>query len=658
MSIVALEIKEKHQKGSRRKPNPYRSNDKRNIQHPQQSAVVLANNIIFRRTPNEVVKYFDQWMKLSEVGEIFDRIPYLHRVMAYIHSRSTVFNREGFVFRRDHASKGTSKTAKFTGSYSYFLKHLNILEEMGIIICDRRMYVTYILINYDVVGKYSMPTVHGLGDKFSDDNIEDWKHENNIYNLRDLDEKGMLETIWNHQIGFSSHYDMFSDDLFNNYSQAMESNDSFDCGDSNVNKHDQYLRDCSLQSRKDAIASGESNNQKTVSRHRQEEFIHGGHIMNVGKKAKAQMAEFNNNLYLFNPDEKSIFDVKPIVAKPKVKKDVAVKPKQIKPLDKRSADGIDWSKDDFTKIDFDKLHKNKVKSFRQAIVSQMDVWFVEGFNQRPSAKVDGAVYTHSISAKAPRAINGDWSASGKYTKLINAIFNNVYMEFSLEGVASVKAFCKWYGYRYYGLFNDISWFDVADQALVTDKINRKGVKVGWHYLASEKDTLRSMFFSQHRADKMRIAENNYQNQQPVVVSAPKGISQAEINRLKEEWKAENDLTISRVEAEKKHAESADAIKYKELMAKLVSQGYDPMALAAGELKKEEDFHLVSIPKAESKTSLPTIEEDSEEEVIDSGFDLDYDDFDLDLDHSAFGQNAPSNSKVDDSEFDNIDFGNL
>ncbi|MDB4461460.1 hypothetical protein N9043_00770 [bacterium] len=161
---------------------------------------------------------------------------------------------------------------------------------------------------------------------------------------------------------------------------------------------------------------------------------------------------------------------------------------------------IDWSNEDFTKIDFSKVIKNKQNSFKRAIVLQMDRWLVQGFNERPIESTGGVKFVKFIEPAPPKVINDDYRKVGLYNKQINRVFNNVYSEFKDSGVDVVKSFCKWYGYRYYDLFNDISWFKVADGKLVNELSNKKGVKAGWHYICSENDTFRRIFFEIYRSE--------------------------------------------------------------------------------------------------------------------------------------------------------------
>lgn len=593
------ELKEKVNKlvkEFKRKSNPYKEEGEERV-HPHQMDIIRNKDLIFRRVPKNVSQFFSEWLIVSELGSVFNDIIYLTKVINYINLRSTAYGREGFILRNSHITQGTDKIPKFNGDRATFYKYLYALEQLGVIIIDKRMYANFIWINYDVVGKYKLLEQHSNNTKFSDNSIEEWKIKNRIYNLDIIDHKARLELMWAYQFGHKSHYDMFDDNAFNTYSKGVLKHHQVEVGDNTVNSFDNNLRALAYHNRMSRNTSGIESRPISKNRLPTETFNHGG-VVNYSEgmvkddnftpsdtaikltKAKAKKLESDGELYN---------NVSKIISGETIT-EIDDKP-NVDWLNSKAAD-LDWSKVDIAAIDFSKIDDRQHNTFKRFIVSQMDTWFVEGLNNSNRSNIDGIKYTSFITPFPPRQAEG----KAKYYGQVSSIYTNIYLRLKDSGTENIRLFCKWLGKNYFHTFNELSWFSVANSSLVTEQLNRKGVVPGWHYFTYRKSDGSNKILD-HFIELFTKALREYKEKQHInskansvankQVVAEKQHSNDDVVKLKEQLK-QNYLTQIE-DLKNKHAseERVAQIRYNQLFKLLVDKGYDAQALLSNKLEKSK-----------------------------------------------------------------------
>ena len=448
---------------NKRIPNPYRyyrNENGANVRHPHQLGVILSSNIIFRRINYSVKDMFDHWLPNSELGAVFDQTPYLMRVLNYIHYRSTDFMREGFVLRNKHLIEGTDKLRGFEGDRATFMKHLYVLEKLGVIIIDKRQYHNFVFINYDVVGRYSLLEKHRF--RYSDEEVEQWKIDNRIYNLSKLDHRAKLEMLWSYQMGYKAHYDMFDDQLFCKYITSPAKSHDFESGFSDVNHYDFSLRERAFESRRGRILTGnESRPVKDRLPMQEIDFQFGG-MMNTGKKHKSPHEIFENMQFDGDTIDVTTLPQKEISI-PKYAFHTDEVPVAI---EKQDAGEIDWDNVDLADIQWEDVDKRSMNKFKRHLVSYLDDLFVEGLNSSTQAEKNGVKFRKTIITtppNSPRKEDRD-GLRAQYYGSIGSIYNNIYLRLIEEGASDqrIRAFIKWCGKYYFVIHKSDevkSWFN-------------------------------------------------------------------------------------------------------------------------------------------------------------------------------------------------------
>lgn len=563
-----------------KKNNPYyhyKNDIGNNVRHPQQPAKACTGDIIFRRVPHDVINTFDKYLQLSEIGVLFDKYPHLLRVMNYVKYRSTTYTREGFLLRHMHVVDGTDKIRPFSGNEKTFYKYLYLLEYLGIVILDKRFYGNYVWINYDIMGQYPIDSIHS-NTEFTDEFLENFKNKYRIYRLSALDHKAKLEVLWNYQIGYRSHYDMFDNDMFHSYTKNFNHIEDFDSGIKEVNEYDYTLRVNAFDSRRTKIMA---NQQRSIVLHRlpQYKFEYGGEIM----VAKLKSLEEQFEKLRVNAD--GTLDVDSFKKENVVKKVVEGKKK---PIEKTSVKKIDWTTADIANIKWNEVDNRAKHAFKRGIVSHLDDLFVEGLNKSKQVQARGGLgYSKFISDTAPT----DNEAKSIYYGNVNSIFKNIYERMVNENFTSerMRQFVKWAGRYYVDIFNTFTWYEGT-------------VEPNWYFLSKSPDITKKnngIFIANHffnefkkvikNKQKDEVINNHVKAVQVSTVKAPNKVDNDELLKLKriilKERKEREEILAAKIEEEKQRLQAKDRAakmmrekQMETIMKNAQRLGIDPMEL--------------------------------------------------------------------------------
>lgn len=497
-----------------KKPNPFFGDT---IVHPHQSEKIKNSDYEFRKVPHELINYYNSWIHLSYLGCAIRQYPHLLKVFDYIKYRTLTMGREGFSFTISSILEDSDYYHAFVGDREVLYKYLNILQELGIIFIDKRLYRNYIWLNFDVIGRYpvKMITNQKVIDSFdtheleayerlkfitSENYITSYKKKYKIYDLNLLDDKACLEFLWLKMIGYENTYSMLPKDIKEKYLSSVD-----------------FSKKTGLKKKalEYAIENLNCEDDDYFNKFRLIEytFKHGGYVMIDGKKEK-NLKMFNIENITINEDG-TITDNTPkkLITKEKLVKKI----KDVeKPAHKKAANSVDWDTEDLTRLDLESI--NKKFAHKKSLINYFDELFIKGLNESNRAKSLNIKYERTIKVNKLRDSEDNKFA---YLGIINGIYNNLYKRMINKGFddKKIKSFIFWIGKNYFNVVNSLSWYKDKDKVIPSLMI----------FSNSEKTSLADSFFNFYERYLIKkfnneLIKNNYKltkKEETVIISDDK-----------------------------------------------------------------------------------------------------------------------------------------
>lgn len=463
-----------------KRPNPFLGDS---IVHPHQSEKIKSSDYEFRKVPHELINYYNSWIHLSYLGCAIRQYPHLLKVFDYIKYRTLTMGREGFSFTVSSILEDSDYYHAFTGDREVLYKYLNILQELGIIFIDKRLYRNYVWLNFDIMGRYPVKIItnpkviesfdtHELEAherlKFttSENYINSYKKKYKIYDLALLDDKARLEFLWLKMIGYENTYSMLPKDIREKYLSSIDiykktglKKKAIEFAIENLNvENDDYF-----------------NNFRLI----EYTFKHGGYVMIDGKKEK-NLKMFTIENITINSDG-SITDSTP--KKTLTKEKLVKKIKEVeKPAHKKAVASVDWDTEDLTRLDLEAIDKKF--AHKKSLINYFDDLFVKGLNESNRSKSLNIKYEKTIKSNKFKE-----SQDNKFTYLniINGIYKNLYKRMLNKNFddKKIKSFVFWIGKNYFNVINSLSWYKDKDKVVPSLMI----------FSSSEKTSLADSFFT-------------------------------------------------------------------------------------------------------------------------------------------------------------------
>lgn len=548
-----------------KKQNPFLYEEK---SHPHQSEKVKTSDYEFRKVPYELVSYYNNWINFTFLSKAMRQYPHLLKVFDYIKYRTLTMGKEGFSFTLSSILDDTSYYHGFNGDREIFYKYLYILEELGIIFLDKRLYRNYLWINFDIIGNYEIKKItdDNIISNFDDyqleahnrilnitsyEYIENLKKYYKIYNFNILDDKAKLEFLWYKMIGYKNLYDMIPKKQKEKYLSKIDLSKktgirklSLEHAINNINKEiDDYFKKYRLS---DHV------------------FKYGGLITMQDKKVKS-LKLIDLDTITIN-ENGTINNIKPI----KTKKEVLKKLNSIdKPIHKKPIKTIDWDTVDLSSLDIEEF--NKKFSHKNSLINYFDFLLVKGLNSSNRAKSLNILYENTLRLSKIKTTSENKKYA--YIGIINGIYNNLYKRMINKGFDNnkIRDFIFWVGKNYFNLINSLKW--------ITDKTNvEPSLAI---FSSSEKCYLADAFFSSFERYLIKKYNAEQANKSSIKLTDEKnnGIitnninSDNELELIKLKTSIENELTAKMTARIKNYDD-----KLKKYAEKLRSLNIDPLDL--------------------------------------------------------------------------------
>ena len=560
-----------------KKVNPFLGDT---IVHPHQSEKIKNSDYEFRKVPHELINYYNSWIHLSYLGSAIRQYPHLLKVFDYIKYRTLTMGREGFSFTISSILEDSEYYHAFTGDREVLYKYLNILQELGIIFIDKRLYRNYVWLNFDVIGRYPVKIITNqkVIDSFdtheleaherlkfitSEDYINAYKKKYHIYDLNLLDDKARLEFLWLKMIGYENTYSMLPKDIREKYLSSIDLSKK-----TGLKKKALEYAIKNLNSETDNYF----NNFRLIDY----TFKHGGYVMIDGKKEK-NLKMFNVENITINEDG-TINDSTPkkVLTKEKlVKKIKAVE----KPAHKKAANSVDWDSEDLTSLDLESIDKKF--AHKKSLINYFDDLFVKGLNESNRAKSLNTKYERTINANKYKGSEDNKFA---YLGIINGIYKNLYKRMINKGFddKKIKSFIFWIGKNYFNVINSLSWYKDKDKVVPSLMI----------FSSSEKTGLADSFFAFYERYLVKkfnneLSKNNSKltnKEETVIISNDKFSVSKELREqleyeIREKYKAEITKEVeTEIKAKMKSQIESFNKKLKIYSDKLESLNIDPLDL--------------------------------------------------------------------------------
>ena len=560
-----------------KRPNPFLGDT---IVHPHQSEKIKNSDYEFRKVPHELINYYNSWIHLSYLGCAIRQYPHLLKVFDYIKYRTLTMGREGFSFTISSILEDSDYYHAFTGDREVLYKYLNILQELGIIFIDKRLYRNYVWLNFDVIGRYPVKIItnpkviesfdtHELEAherlKFitNENYINSYKKKYKIYDLALLDDKARLEFLWLKMIGYENTYTMLPKDIREKYLSLIDLSKK-----TGLKKKALEYAIENLNSENDSYF----NNFRLIDY----TFKYGGYVMIDDKKEK-NLKMFNVENITINADG-TINDSTPkkVLTKEKLVKKIKTVEK---PAHKKAADSVDWDNEDLTNLDLESIDKKF--AHKKSLVNYFDTLFVKGLNESNRAKSLNTKYERTINANKYKGSEDNKFA---YLNIINGIYKNLYKRMINKGFddKKIKSFIFWIGKNYFNVINSLSWYKDKDKVVPSLMI----------FSSSEKTSLADSFFTYYERYLVKkfnneLTKNNSKltnKEETVIISNDKFSISKELREqleyeIREKYKAEITKEVeTEIKAKtKSQIESFDK-KLKIYSDKLKSLNIDPLDL--------------------------------------------------------------------------------